>query len=297
MISEFAKPNWDHWSLLDGWTLEVVICLSINISPTMDFLDNLDTKSGIGQKFIERSKYFLNLRTRLSFMEEPKNDCKDLKSFIDFSDFARIANYASWDLPCGFPKLPVWQRSPPDWKKWRQMDIVTIKTALLLSLNLNPERNNIATIELWKKEYPDRITVEFRDRYEIIVSNKLKLNIRETGNSNFLQQTVHLFEFQKLTRILGWDLPDEFPRKPPENAISEMPYYIPPYLKFMNSVAENLKLEPNDNRSKKKIEEFLITNWPEGFGQATTKNNEPSNKVKNMATFLRRPDQERGGQN
>src|SRR5215218_5100921 len=70
---------------------------------------------------------------------------------------------------------------------------------------------------------------------------------------------------------------------------SAPPSYLPPYIEFMLRAVSALRLAPDKRLGKAEIEGWLKDNWDASFGRPTTL------KVSRMATFLRDPDQERGG--
>jgi hypothetical protein len=65
--------------------------------------------------------------------------------------------------------------------------------------------------------------------------------------------------------------------------------YVSPYLSFMIRAAAQLDLAPNKREKKHAIEMYLRDNWPAELGQVS------GEKVSYMATFLRSPQHERGG--
>lgn len=62
-----------------------------------------------------------------------------------------------------------------------------------------------------------------------------------------------------------------------------------PYLAFMIVAAREAPFSSKGRTSKKTLEGWIRDNWPDGLGEAT------ETKITNMATFLRRPEDERGG--
>lgn len=62
-----------------------------------------------------------------------------------------------------------------------------------------------------------------------------------------------------------------------------------PYLAFMVRASKEGPVKSDARVPKKVIETWLTQNWPPSLGKPT------SNKIINMATFLRRPDDEKGG--
>ena len=62
-----------------------------------------------------------------------------------------------------------------------------------------------------------------------------------------------------------------------------------PYLAFMITAARDAPFSSNGRTSKKTLEGWIRDNWPDELGVAT------ETKITNMATFLRRPEDERGG--
>jgi hypothetical protein len=72
-------------------------------------------------------------------------------------------------------------------------------------------------------------------------------------------------------------------------AESGIPPYVPPYLEFMLRASRELGLEPDQRTSKNDIIHGLKRTWPEHLGKPTKA------KLEAMATFLRRPEHETGG--
>lgn len=67
------------------------------------------------------------------------------------------------------------------------------------------------------------------------------------------------------------------------------PEQLPPYLRFMIEAAKQLGVSGSERLPKQHIISWLENNWPRGLGA-------PSNsKLEFMATFLRHPDDEKGG--
>ena len=73
---------------------------------------------------------------------------------------------------------------------------------------------------------------------------------------------------------------------PPLPAIDPLRF---PYLEFMIRAAREAPIAPDGRTPKKSIEAWLYQNWPQRLGEPT------ANKVATMATFLRRPEDEKGG--
>ena len=90
---------------------------------------------------------------------------------------------------------------------------------------------------------------------------------------------------------------DELPRVIANNSKVEetdkspfaLPSYIPPYVAYMLRAISALDLRADTKRTKKQIEDWLEKHWPPELGQAS------ESKIEYMATFLRRPEDERGG--
>ena len=70
----------------------------------------------------------------------------------------------------------------------------------------------------------------------------------------------------------------------------QLPHNLPPYLAFMLRAVEQLDLGRNTKLRKKVIVAWLHDNWPRDLGKRTDR------KLESMATFLRRPEDEKGGQ-
>jgi hypothetical protein len=64
---------------------------------------------------------------------------------------------------------------------------------------------------------------------------------------------------------------------------------LPPYLKFMVRAAEALRTSADERLPKDKIRQWLRDNWPSELGELS------DNKIESMATFLRRPEHQKGG--
>jgi hypothetical protein len=65
--------------------------------------------------------------------------------------------------------------------------------------------------------------------------------------------------------------------------------YLPPFVAFMIGLVAKLGLRPDGREKKDTIEEFIRQNWLPELGQPS------SEKVSYMATFLRPPDHQKGG--
>ena len=74
-----------------------------------------------------------------------------------------------------------------------------------------------------------------------------------------------------------------------EDRNDERPEDTPPYLAFMLRAAREMGLGPGTRTPKKTIEAWLRENWPDQLGELSER------KIKNMATSLRHPKDERGG--
>jgi hypothetical protein len=81
--------------------------------------------------------------------------------------------------------------------------------------------------------------------------------------------------------------PQETAPTPQEN--DERPEDTPPYLAFMLRAAREMGLGAGTRTPKKTIEVWLQENWPDQLGELSER------KIKNMATSLRHPKDERGG--
>lgn len=69
----------------------------------------------------------------------------------------------------------------------------------------------------------------------------------------------------------------------------EIPEYIPPYLAFMLRAVRELPLTPGTREKKETVIEWIKDNWSPEFGKLSTR------KIDSMATFLRHPEDEKGG--
>jgi hypothetical protein len=65
--------------------------------------------------------------------------------------------------------------------------------------------------------------------------------------------------------------------------------YIPPFIDLMLKAAAALNVNANERADIKDIKNWLRENWPERLGGRTKA------KIKYMATFIRRPEDSRGG--
>ena len=74
-----------------------------------------------------------------------------------------------------------------------------------------------------------------------------------------------------------------------EDRNGERPEDTLPYLAFMLRAAREMRLGPGTRTPKKTIEAWLRENWPDQLGELSER------KIKNMATSLRYPKDERGG--
>ena len=81
--------------------------------------------------------------------------------------------------------------------------------------------------------------------------------------------------------------PQDMAPTPQEN--NGRPDYTPPYVAFMLLAKREMGLEPNTRTPKETIEGWLRENWPDHLGESTKR------KIERMATFLRHPEDERGG--
>src|SRR5215218_6818136 len=65
--------------------------------------------------------------------------------------------------------------------------------------------------------------------------------------------------------------------------------YTPPYVAFMLQACQQLGLSADRRVTKQEIEAWIRKNWPRALGQSS------SSKVEYMPTFLRHPEDEKGG--
>jgi hypothetical protein len=65
--------------------------------------------------------------------------------------------------------------------------------------------------------------------------------------------------------------------------------YTPPYLAFMLQACQQLGLSANRRLTKQEIEAWIRKSWPRDLGQLS------NTKVEYMSTFLRHPEDEKGG--
>ncbi len=68
-----------------------------------------------------------------------------------------------------------------------------------------------------------------------------------------------------------------------------LPSYIPPYMQFMLEASAVLELSSEKRTDKKVIVNWLEQNWPDGLGEKSGR------MIDLMATFLRRPEDKKGG--
>ncbi len=94
-----------------------------------------------------------------------------------------------------------------------------------------------------------------------------------------------LFKSDELSRVIANNSKVEEIDKSP----SALPSYIPPYLAYMLRAISALDLRADTKPTKKQIEDWLRQHWPPELGQPS------GSKIEYMATFLRRPADERGG--
>ena len=94
-----------------------------------------------------------------------------------------------------------------------------------------------------------------------------------------------LLKSDELSRVIANNSKVEEIDKSP----SALPPYIPPYLAYMLRSISALDLRADTKPTKKQIEDWLRKHWPPELGQAS------ESKIEYMATFLRRPEDERGG--
>ena len=114
-----------------------------------------------------------------------------------------------------------------------------------------------------------------------------------TGFGNFRNpHGVHTFEIEGIILIDRkavdslWDEKAETARPAEVAAFDEAVF---PYLAFLVKAAREMPLSPTKRTHKKTIEYWLRENWPQSLGQPT------DYKIRSMATFLRRPEDEKGG--
>jgi len=74
-----------------------------------------------------------------------------------------------------------------------------------------------------------------------------------------------------------------------KNAAVEFPEYTPPYMAFMFRAVAEMELSEENTPLKKTIEAWLTDHWPSELGDISNR------AVENMATFLRPPKAQRGG--
>jgi hypothetical protein len=68
-----------------------------------------------------------------------------------------------------------------------------------------------------------------------------------------------------------------------------LPAYIPPYVNYMLRAISALDLRADTKLTKKQIEDWLQQNWPPELGESSR------SKIEYMASFLRRPEDAKGG--
>lgn len=72
-------------------------------------------------------------------------------------------------------------------------------------------------------------------------------------------------------------------------APARAPAYLPPYLKFMVRAVGDIGLSAGKRNTKAQIENWLRENWPRELGKSS------ESKIEYMATFLRHPEDQKGG--
>ena len=70
---------------------------------------------------------------------------------------------------------------------------------------------------------------------------------------------------------------------------TELIVYTPPFVNFMHRASQELGLDANTKITKEKIENWLRENWQEDLGQISNR------KIEQMATFIRQPEDQKGG--
>jgi hypothetical protein len=65
--------------------------------------------------------------------------------------------------------------------------------------------------------------------------------------------------------------------------------YSTPFIEFMNLAAQELGLSADKKKPKDQIEDYLRENWHEGLGPISDR------KIGQMATFIREPEDQKGG--
>ena len=128
-----------------------------------------------------------------------------------------------------------------------------------------------------------------------IISNKwgnetyfralLQYGAYSISGDHFLDGQKVLLKSDELSRVIANNSKVEKIDKSP----FALPSYIPPYVAYMLRAISALDLRADTKLTKKQIEEWLRQHWPPELGQPS------GSKIEYMATFLRRPEDERGG--
>lgn len=108
---------------------------------------------------------------------------------------------------------------------------------------------------------------------------------REGGEYIFLNKE-HFERFLRDEPIIPPKSLDHIPAVANDDTL---PKYVPPYLAFMNLAVKSLKLSANARTNKDTIIEWLKNNWPNDLEGKSEK------MIQYMATFLRRPEDKKGG--
>jgi|TARA_R110000823_G_C15950930_1_gene501707 hypothetical protein len=189
--------------------------------------------------------------------------------------------------------------SKPDWAFWSKFVSLPLWKLILLSLDQGPDEWDFD--EPGNEDYFRSLSKLIDERFQVAVNhieeNKSRPNYPSYDIRSLRMHTkIRIDDFLHIAKTVSWELPAGFPKGAHIGAENVIPEYCPPYLRFMLKAARGLELSPDDRRTKNEIESWLIANWPKEFGDAMKANSQASHKVQNMATFLRRPEQEKGGQ-
>ena len=79
----------------------------------------------------------------------------------------------------------------------------------------------------------------------------------------------------------------------PSFASDSLPPFLSPYIHFMIRASRELEIHPDNMPIKDNVKEWLIANWPSEFGALDP--NRRNDEIEKMATFLRRPEDKKGG--
>lgn len=169
---------------------------------------------------------------------------------------------------------------------WLKMPYWTFEEGILILNNRDPRRVKIERLSGYRFHSP--IVGQIFDQLEIArrATQVFELSKQNNKPVKFIEWAVEK----------GFGVPAELSacleaeqEKETEHKSTELSGYIPPYIDFMLKAAKALGLSSDKTIVKKQVEHWLRENWPKELGTPT------DNIIKYMATLIRRPDEQKGG--